>query len=81
MAKKEYLYAVRDKATGKLVADITNPGHKYWKQKASCLKAIKEYTDTVINKEPRCVSRYFRTVYEGPLELVTFELTEVPNID
>lgn len=73
MVDKNYLYAVRDTATGKLVADITNPGHRFWKQKKSCLKAIEEYN----NKSASW--RYYRTKYEGPLELVTFELVEVPN--
>lgn len=72
MNNKMYIYAVRDKATGKLVTDITNPGHKFWEKKGNCLKAIETYNT-------RTSSRYFRSKYEGPLELVTFELCEVAN--
>jgi hypothetical protein len=71
---KNYIYAVRDKATGKLVNDITNPGHKFWEKKGNCVKAIKAYNN-------RASYRYFRTNYEGSLELVTFELVEVKNDD
>lgn len=73
MSNKNYLYAVRDTATGKLVNDITNPGHKFWEKKGNCLKTIDEYS----NKSTSW--RYYRTKYEGPLELVTFELVEVTN--
>lgn len=68
MATKNYMYAVRDAATGKLVANLTNPGHKYWEKKGYCLNAIEAY-----NKR----SRYCSHRYEGPLEVVTFELVEV----
>ena len=43
MADKIYLYAVRDKNTGKIVKDITNPGHKFWEVKGYCQKAIDNY--------------------------------------
>lgn len=68
MAAKNYMYAVRDVATGKLVTNLTNPGHKYWEKKGNCLNAIEAY-----NKR----SRYCNRRHEGPLELVTFELVEV----
>lgn len=74
MANKDkiYLYAVRDTATGKLVTGITNPSHKFWEKKGNCLKAIEAY-----NK--RASRHCFSSKYEGPLELVTFELYEVSN--
>ena len=34
------LYAVRDKATGKLVSNITNPSRKYWDREGNCKNAI-----------------------------------------
>ena len=64
---KNYMYAVRDTGTGKLVTNLTNPGHKYWEKKGNCLNAIEAYYK----------SRYRRHKYEGPLKLVTFELVEV----
>jgi len=74
MNNKNYLYAVRDASTGKLVRDITNPGHKFWEKRGNCQKAIDEYNDKLSGNGSM---RYFRTKYEGPLELVTFELVEV----
>lgn len=68
MKTKTYMYAVRDTATGKLVTNLTNPGHKYWEKKGNCLNAIEAY-----NKR----SRYCNRRHEGPLELVTFELVEI----
>lgn len=69
MADKKYLYSVRDVATGKLVTNITNPGRRYWEKKGTCQKAIDAYN----NSTPR----WRRYNYDGPLELVTFELVEV----
>lgn len=37
------LYAVRDKATGKLVSNITNPRRKYWDREVNCKNAISTY--------------------------------------
>lgn len=71
MKTKTYMYAVRDAATGKLVTNLTNPGHKYWEKRGNCVNAIEAY-----NK-----SRWRKHKYEGPLELVTFELVEVINSD
>lgn len=34
------IYAVRDKATGKLVSDITNPRRKYWDREGNCRQAL-----------------------------------------
>ena len=60
------LYAARDKNSGKLVSNITSPGHKFWQRKADCENAINRY------KSGDC---YRRGNYD--LELVTFELIEV----
>lgn len=37
------LYAVRDKNTGKLVSNITNPRRKFWEKKKCCEQAIRNY--------------------------------------
>lgn len=68
MATKNYLYAVRDKKTGKLVRDITNPGHKFWEKKGSCQAAIDNYNNG---------NYYSRRTSTYDLEIVTFELVEV----
>ena len=39
----EYLYAVKDLNTGKLVSNITNPGRKFWQQKDKAKMAIERY--------------------------------------
>lgn len=59
------LYAARDKNTGKLVSNITNPGHKFWSRQGDCEKAIRNY------------NYYNRNYKEYDLELVTYELTEI----
>ena len=59
------LYAARDKNTGKLVTDLTSPGHKFWHRKGDCENAIRNYNS----------NRYRRGNYD--LELVTYELVEV----
>jgi hypothetical protein len=71
MGNKNYIYAVRDSATGKLITNLTNPGHKFWEKKGNCLNAIEAYN--------QATPRWRRHTYEGPLELVTFELVEVSN--
>jgi hypothetical protein len=40
---KVILFAARDKRTGKLVNDITNPKHKFWEKEGNCLNAINNY--------------------------------------
>lgn len=67
-----FIYAARDKNTGKLVKDITNPGHKFWEKKSYCEQAIDNYYYSSAN-------RYLRERTKYDLELVTFELVEVPN--
>lgn len=64
----KYLYAARDKSTGKLVCDITNPGKKFWQRQADAIAAINRH-----NSEK---GRYYYSRH-GELELVTFELVEV----
>ena len=59
------LYAARDKNTGKLVSNITNPGHKFWQRRGDCENAIGNY------------NHYNRKYKKYDLELVTYELVEV----
>lgn len=37
------LYAARDKKTGKLVSNITNPRRKFWQRRRDCANAINSY--------------------------------------
>lgn len=67
-----FIYAVRDKNTGKIVKDITNPGHKYWEVKGYCQKAIDNY-----NKG----NYYRRRNPKYDLEMVTYKLVEVSEND
>ena len=65
-----FIYAVRDRKTGKLVKDITNPGHKFWEVKGYCQKAIDNYNR----------GNYYRrrnSTYD--LEMVTYKLVEVED--
>lgn len=66
-----YLYAAREKSTGKLVCDITNPGKRFWQRQADAIAAINRH-----NSDRR---HYYSR--HGELELVTFELVEVTNND
>ena len=61
------IYAARDKDTGKLVSNITNPNHKFWQRKGDCEIAIRSHMN----------DRYKR--YN--LELVEYELVEVKKED
>jgi hypothetical protein len=65
-----FIYAVRDKNTGKIVKDITNPGHKFWEVKGYCQKAIDNY-----NKG----NYYRRRNPNYDLEMVTYKLVEVED--
>lgn len=67
-----FIYGVRDKKTGKLVKDITNPGHKFWEVKGYCQKAIDNYNEG---------NYYRRRNPNYDLEMVTFELVEVSEND
>lgn len=40
-----YLYAVRDRNTGKLVADLVRPAHKFWQREGQTRNAIKGKED------------------------------------
>lgn len=64
--KQMKLYAARDKNTGKLVNDITNPSRKFWQRKGDCGKAIRSYN-----------GGYTRARKGYDLELVEFKLVEV----
>lgn len=59
------LYAVRDMDTGKLVCDITSPGHKFWHRRADAERAIRNYNSSTVKWR------------HGELKLVVFELVEV----
>lgn len=75
---KIYLYGARDTTTGKLVSDITNPRRKYWDKKGNAVKAIDDYNRRYANRKlPYSANKG----EHGTLELVTFELVEVPNGD
>lgn len=67
-----FIYAVRDKNTGKIVKDITNPGHKFWEVKGYCQKAIDNYNEG---------NYYRRRNPNYDLEMVTYELVEVSEND
>ena len=76
MSDKIYLYGARDTATGKLVSDITNPKRKYWDKKGNAEKAIDEYNRGYANRKlPWSANKG----EHGIIELVTFELVEVPS--
>lgn len=76
MSDKIYLYGARDTTTGKLVSDITNPKRKYWDKKGNAEKAINDYNRGYANRKlPWSVNKG----EHGIIELVTFELVEVPN--
>lgn len=64
--KQIKLYAARDKNTGKLVSNITNPSHKFWQRKGDCENAIRSYNKGYTNAKKG---------YD--LELVEFKLIEV----
>lgn len=79
MTEKIYLYGARDTVTKKLVSDITNPKRKYWDKKGNAVKAIEAYNRGYANKT---FSRYgVNRGMHNTIELVTFELVEVPNED
>ena len=65
-----YLYAARDKSTGKLVSNLTSKHKKFWQRRDDCLKAINEANQQRLRWN--CYNR-------GELELVTFEIVEVKN--
>ncbi len=64
------LYAARCVETGKLVSDLTNPRRKYWDKEGNARAAINSYNYSV--------NRYGKRNNHGKVELVKFELVEVP---
>lgn len=44
------LYAVRDGETGKLVSNITSPGHRFWLRKGDCERAIRRHLQSPYRK-------------------------------
>jgi hypothetical protein len=64
------LYAARCVETGKLVSDLTNPRRKYWDREGNARSAISSYNNHV--------NYYGRRNNHGRVELVKFELVEVP---
>lgn len=64
----KYIYAARDKSTGKLVSNLTSKHKKFWQRRNDCLKAINE-----ANQQRLRWNFYNR----GELELVTFKVMEV----
>ena len=64
------LYAARCVETGKLVSDLTNPRRKYWDREGNARAAISSYNNHV--------NYYGRRNNHGKVELVKFELVEVP---
>lgn len=76
---KIYLYGARDTATGKLVSDITNPRRKYWDRRGNAESAIDYYNRSYANRD---IPRYKTNKgSHGTIELVIFELVEVPSDD
>ena len=64
------LYAARCVETGKLASDLTSPRRKYWDREDNARSAINSYNNRV--------DRYGRKNNHGKVELVKFELVEVP---
>lgn len=47
------LFGVKDKSTGKLVSDITNPRHKYWESEKRAQSAINGYNPIYVTQRDR----------------------------
>lgn len=76
LTKKIYLYGARDTRTGKLVSDITNPKRKYWDREGNARSAIDYYNRSYAEKD---IPKYKSNKgCHGIIELVKFELVEVP---
>lgn len=74
MSKTElYLYGARDKNTGKLVSDITNPRRKYWDKRGNAVSAIDYYNRFYANRK---LPHGSNKGEHGTIELVTFKLVE-----
>ena len=73
---KIYLFGARDTTTGKLVSDITNPNRKYWDKECNASNAIDYYYRTYANRK---LQPFDNKGEHGIIELVKFELVEVPS--
>ena len=69
------VYGARDKNTGKLVCNLTNPSRKFWQRKGFCQDAINDYN----RRRSYYGSAGVRGDYD--LEIVTFELVEVKETE
>lgn len=47
------LFGVKDKSTGKLISDITNPRHKYWESEKRAQSAINGYNPIYVTQRDR----------------------------
>lgn len=45
------LYGVMDKSTGKLVSNLTNPRHKYWKTRKTVENAVRKFMSERYNAD------------------------------
>lgn len=77
--KPDRIYGAREIATGKLVSDITNPRRKYWDKKGNAEKAIEAYNRSYANATLGSRSRWSNKGVHGIIELVEFELVEIPK--
>jgi hypothetical protein len=73
------IYGARDTSTGKLVSDITNPRRKYWDKKGNAQAAIDAYNRSYANKSFGDRTRWSNKGVHGIIELVEFELVEIPK--
>lgn len=63
-----FIYAVRNKTTGKLINNLTTKHKKYWDKYDACVKAVKN-------------SYYYIPKAKDNFEIVTFKLVEVSEND
>lgn len=52
-AENFMLFGVKDKSTGKLVSDITNPRHKFWESEKRAQSAINGYNPIYVTQRDR----------------------------
>jgi hypothetical protein len=52
-AENFMLFGVKNKSTGKLVSDITNPRHKYWESEKRAQSAINGYNPIYVTQRDR----------------------------
>lgn len=68
VSDKNYIYGAREISTGKLVSNLTNPRRKYWDREGNAINAIRYHNGRVVRYGGK----------PGMVELVKFELVEVP---